>query len=233
MRFIYFSIITFGLSIPVKAQATIPDNYKLVYTHDFEQPQAINTLETTDNDVWRISKGNNGNCMELFGKSEYKPEVRSPFNIAVIKEVLVGDFIFEIKLNQNGREYPHRDLCLVFGINNASNFYYTHIASKADAHANSIFIVNDEPRKSIASERTDGTNWGAEDSWHTVRIVRKTQEGLIEIYFDDMTKPIMTATDTHFKSGYLGFGSFDDTGKFDDIKIWAPNTLEPKTGIFN
>lgn len=228
-----FFLMTFIFCAAVKAQATIPDNYKLVYAQDFEQPQAINTIEMTDSNVWRISKGDDGNCMELFGKSEYKPEVRSPFNIAVIKEVLVGDFIFEIKLNQNGREYPHRDLCLIFGFNNASNFYYTHIASKADAHANSIFIVNDEPRKSIALERTDGTNWGTEDSWHTAKIVRKTQEGLIEIYFDDMTKPIMTATDTHFKSGYLGFGSFDDTGKFDDIKVWAPNTLEPKNGLFN
>lgn len=220
-------------SIEFYAQAVIPDDYKLVYTQDFESKEAINTFEMTDAKVWRISSGENNTCIELFAKSNYTPEVRSPFNIVVIKEVLVGDFIFEIKLNQNGREYPHRDLCLIFGMNNASNFYYTHIASKADAHANSIFIVNDEPRKSIAATRTDGTNWGAEDSWHTARVVRKVEEGLIEIYFDDMTKPIMTATDTHFKSGYIGFGSFDDTGKFDAIKIWAPKTLKPKSGLFN
>ncbi len=233
MKIPFALFVCFTLSIKLCAQATIPEDYKLVYSQDFESPNAIADFEMTDEKVWRISKGSNGNTLELFGKSNYKPEVRSPFNIAVIKEILVGDFIYEIRLNQNGREYGHRDLCLMFGITNASNFYYTHIATKADKYANSIFLVNDEPRKSIASERTKGTNWGAVDDWHTVRIVRKVNEGLIEIYFDDMTAPIMKATDTHFKSGNLGFGSFDDTGKFDDIKVWAPNTLEAKRGLFN
>lgn len=233
MKTYFVPFLCFAFCIKLYAQTTIPDSYKLVYTQDFESSEAINDFEMTDSKVWRISKGDNGNCLELFGKSNYKPEVRSPFNIALIKKVLVGDFIFEIRLNQNGREYGHRDLCLMFGINNASNFYYTHIATKADAHANSIFIVNDEPRKSIASERTEGTNWGAVDDWHTVRIIRTVKEGLIEIYFDDMSSPIMKATDNHFKSGYLGFGSFDDTGKFDDIKIWAPKRIEKKSGIYN
>ncbi|TWO31879.1 hypothetical protein E1J38_010860 [Seonamhaeicola sediminis] len=233
MKLYFVVLLALVFCLKLNAQADIPNNYKLVYAQDFEQPQAIIDLEMTDPDAWRIGKGDNDNCMELFKQSEYKPVVRSPFNIAMIKDILVGDFIFEIRLNQNGREYGHRDLCLMFGINNPSNFYYTHIASKSDAHANSIFIVNDAPRVSIVSERTDGTNWGAMDSWHTVRVVRKVEDGIIEIYFDDMSKPIMKAVDTHFKSGYLGFGSFDDTGKFDDIKVWAPNALKPKTGFFN
>lgn len=216
----------------IHAQSQIPKNYNLVYSQDFESTNAIDDFEMTDDNVWQISKDSTGNCMELLSQSKYEPKVRSPFNIALIKDVLVGDFIFEIKLNQNGREYPHRDLCLMFGITNASNFYYTHIATKADEYANSIFIVNDEPRKSIATERTEGSNWGAIDSWHTVRIVRKVETGLIEIYFDDMSQPIMKSKDTHFNSGYLGFGSFDDTGKFDDIKIWAPRMLEKNEGVF-
>ncbi|MFD2726230.1 hypothetical protein [Hyunsoonleella rubra] len=233
MRSFFFYIFTLGVGIGVQSQADIPDNYKLVYAQNFDQPQAVSDLEMTDDSVWRISKGDFGECVELFGKSSYQPEVRSPFNIAVIKKVLVGDFIFEIKLNQNGREYGHRDMCLFFGLNNASNFYYTHIATKADAYANSIFIVNDEPRKSIALERTEGTSWGTQDSWHTARVVRKVKQGIIEVYFDDMSVPIMIANDTHFKSGYLGFGSFDDTGKFDDIKVWAPEVLKEKSGFFN
>lgn len=233
MRFICLVALVFGLVNSSKAQANIPDNYKLVYSQDFELPQVINDFEMTDSKAWKIGQGKSGKCLELFKQSEYTPEVRSPFNIAMIKDVLVGDFIFEIKLNQNGREYGHRDLCLIFGINNSANFYYTHIASKSDKHANSIFIVNDKPRTSIVAKRTDGTNWGDINSWHTARVVRKVSEGLVEIYFDDMTTPIMEALDTHFKSGYIGFGSFDDTGKFDDIKIWAPEVLNAKQGFFN
>ncbi len=232
MKAYCFFLISFTLSISLYPQSTIPDKYKLVYSEDFESAEAINNFEMTDSNVWRISKGNHGNCLELFGKSKYKPQVRSPFNIALIKKVLVGDFIFEIKLNQNGREYGHRDLCVMFGITNAANFYYAHIATKADAHANSIFIVNDAPRQSIASKRTEGTNWGTVNDWHTVRVVRTVKDERIEIYFDDMNTPIMTATDSHFTSGYLGFGSFDDTGKFDDIKVWAPTLLKQRKGIF-
>jgi hypothetical protein len=32
----------------------------------------------------------------------------------------------------------------------------------------------------------------------------------------------MSATDTTFKEGRLGFGSFDDIGNFDDVRIYVP-----------
>jgi hypothetical protein len=41
----------------------------------------------------------------------------------------------------------------------------------------------------------------------------------IEVYFDDFTKPIMTARDTTFPSGRSGIGSFDDTGDFDEVRL--------------
>lgn len=233
MRASFLFIVSFIFSLKLLAQATIPNNYKLVYAQDFELPQAINDFEMTDASVWKITKENNGHVLELTSQSKYEPIVRSPFNIAMIKNIVVGDFILEVKLNQNGREYDHRDLCLMFGINNASNFYYTHIATKPDDHAHSIFIVNDEPRTSIATKRSNGVNWGDTDSWHTARVVRKVKEGIIEIYFDDITHPIIEAKDTHFVSGKIGVGSFDDTGKFDDIKIWAPQVLKEKNGVFN
>ena len=51
------------------------------------------------------------------------------------------------------------------------------------------------------------------------------------MYFDDMSTPIMEATDHHFDFGRIGFGSFDDTGRFDNIKIWGPG-LYSKEGEF-
>ena len=44
-------------------------------------------------------------------------------------------------------------------------------------------------------------------------------EGSIEVFFDDMDEPTMTAVDHNFKSGRIGVGSFDDTGQFDDIRL--------------
>jgi hypothetical protein len=55
-----------------------------------------------------------------------------------------------------------------------------------------------------------------------VRLERKLSDGTIKVFFDDMIHPIMVAEDKTFGEGYIGFGSFDDTGKIDNIKIWGP-----------
>ncbi|MEZ4849119.1 MAG: hypothetical protein R3B93_10985 [Bacteroidia bacterium] len=225
-------LISVSLPFYVFAQSSIPDGYKLVYSQDFESPQAIRDFEMSDERAWRIGEGATGKTLELFGKSEYEARVRSPFNIALLKDVVVGDFVLEANLSQTGREYGHRDLCLFFGVNTPTNFYYVHIASVADNNANNIFLVNDEPRTNIATKTTKGTDWGKTNSWHTVRIERKVAEGTIKIYFDDMTTPIMETTDTHFDKGRIGLGSFDDTGQFDNLKIWAPTLAKKKVGFF-
>ena len=81
----------------------------------------------------------------------------------------------------------------------------------------SVFLVDGAPRVSIAEERTRGVDWT--DGWHEVRLVREPASGLVEFYFDDLEKPIMTAHDKTFPKGRLGLGSFDDKGMFDDLTI--------------
>ena len=152
-------------------------------------------------------------------QSQYEPPVRSPFNIARIKELSVSDFVVQARMEQTGKEYGHRDMVVVFGYQDPSHFYYVHIATKSDAAANSIFIVNGQPRTSIAKERTNGTDWST--NFHDVRIVRNSTTGSIEVYFDDMDKPIMRAEDKTFLAGGIGFGSFDDTGNLDDVIVWG------------
>ena len=230
--FILLVITNFVFASNLFSQTSIPDNFKLVYAQNFESPQSIRDFEMTDKTAWRIGNGESGNTIELFGKSDYESRVRSPYNIALIKDLFVGDFILEASLSQTGKEYGHRDLCLFFGVTNATNFYYVHIASVADNNANNIFLVNDEPRTNIATKTTNGTNWGETNSWHKVRIERNVEVGSIKIYFDDMTSPIMEANDTHFVEGSIGFGSFDDTGQFDNIKIWSPKLLKKKINFF-
>src|SRR5262249_3902032 len=138
-------------------------------------------------------------------------------NIALITGKVFAGFELDVDLRSTTRDYGHRDLCLIFGYQNPSHFYYVHLGKQADAAANSIFLVNDKPRVSIAEKRTDGTPWT--DGWHHVRIVRSAESGLIGVYFDDMKTPVMTAHDRTFLDGRIGVGSFDDTGMFDQIRI--------------
>ncbi len=118
-----------------------------------------------------------------------------------------------------------------FGMKDPSNFYYTHLATTPDPHAHNIFLVNDEPRVAIADTASEGVAWG-DNQWHRVKIERSLEDGSIKIYFDDMDTPIMQTTDTHFDYGYIGFGSFDDTGRIDNIRIWGPNQDAAASGFF-
>ena len=82
----------------------------------------------------------------------------------------------------------------------------------------------------IATEISKGVTWG-QDAWHKVRVERKAGDGTIKVYYDDLSKPIMVGEDKTFGSGYIGFGSFDDKGKVDNIKIYTPS-VESKPTVF-
>ena len=216
----------------VRLETMVPDDYQLLFREDFEDKGALKRFEMTDPSAWRINKQDDNRSLELFGESEYTPRVRSPRNIAIIADRPFGSFVLEADLMQTGREYGHRDMCLFFGMKDASNFYYTHLATKPDPHAHNIFLVNDEPRVAIGGEVVEGIEWGETPQWHKVRIERKLADGSIKVYFNDMNTPVLAATDQHFDYGYIGFGSFDDTGRIDNIKIWGPKEDLPTEKFF-
>lgn len=164
-------------------------------------------------------------------KSTYNPKHRSPVHIALLKGVAVTDFVMDVELMSTVEPYGHQDLCLFFGFESPEKYYYVHVARAADPNAHNVFIVNDAPRKNIATETTKGVDW-KKDTWHTVRIVRQATTGKIEVYFDDMTKPVMKAEDKTFQSGRVGFGSFDDTGRFRRLTLHAKSVDSKKTEFF-
>jgi hypothetical protein len=221
------------LKCPVHAaESPAGEGAKLLYDQDFQKPDALKDFVMTDPGAWKIAVTNDERALALTRQSQYKPAVRSPVNIALIADKVFTDFVMEVDLIQTGREYGHRDMCLFFGVQNPTNFYYAHIATAADPNAHNIFVVTNAPRKNIARETTKGVNWGL-GVWHKVRLERDTKSGTINVYFDDMSKPIMSAQDKSLGGGHIGFGSFDDTGMIDKIRIWGPNVSTKKAGFFS
>ncbi len=217
----------------IKPSAPVPEGYKLLYSQSFDEADALSGFQFSDPKAWRFSdkgRDDKSGALELHQQSKYKTKVRSPFNIALIGDRVFSDFVLEVDLVQTGREYDHRDMCLFFGFADVAKYYYVHIASIADPNAHNVFIVNEAPRKNFASETTKGAKWG--QTWHRIRLERDTKAGSIKVFFDDMTKPIMVANDKTFLEGHIGFGSFDDTGKVDNIRIWGPAAKEKKGKIF-
>jgi hypothetical protein len=192
--------------------------WPLVLEADFERGD-LSGWDFTDPAAWTITDQEGNHVLDQIRGSQYQPSVRSPLNIALARGVDVGDFVLDLKVQSTGRDYGHRDLCLFFGHQDPSHFYYVHLGKQADPNAHSIFLVNGAARVSIAEDRTQGTPWT--DDWHHVRLVRATKTGLIRVFFDDMDTPVMTAHDATFRHGRLGVGSFDDTGRFDAIRVWG------------
>ncbi|MEM9158414.1 MAG: hypothetical protein AAGB46_05135 [Verrucomicrobiota bacterium] len=230
------------------AAPELPADYVLQYHQDFESQDALDDFMMTDPTAWKQRKIEENRVLALEGKSEYKPPHRSPYNIALIKGLAFGDFILDVDIQQTGVKgtpikqfmeenpdpensggYAHRDHCFFFGFQDPAHFMYIHVAKTGDNNAHNVFVVNDAPRAPITDYRTLGADWGVEE-WRKIRIVRNTQKNTVALYFNDMLTPIMIADDIPFEEGFIGFGSFDDIGWVDNIKIWAPNAnLSSKT----
>ena len=189
----------------------------LVFSEDFEH--GTGRWQTTDDKSWELHERDGGKAFGLNRRiSDYQPKVRSPHNIALIKDLELSDFVLQLKVKSTLDTGGHRDCCLFFGYQNPTQFYYVHLGAKPDAVSGQVTIVKDAPRAPITQNKNP-TPW--DDQWHHVQLVRKLAEGTIEVYFDDMSKPLITATDKTFGKGRVGIGSFDDMNDFDDIKLFG------------
>lgn len=239
LHFATLLLLGFGLLVHVSAESVsrpIPAGYSLRYQQGSPGVAWNADFTFSDPKAWRESKEKDGAALELHGQSDYKPKHRSPFNIALLKDRVFDDFIMEVDVQSTIKPYPHQDLCFFFGFESTERFYYVHLAArrdpvKAESHAHDIFIVKDSPRLAIAKEVSDGVTWG-DNTWHKVRIERQVASGSIRVFFDNNPAPIMHGSDTHFRSGYLGFGSFDDKGKFRNLRVWAPTMKTEKAAFF-
>ena len=206
----------FSCLVLVGAARAADPELPVVFEENFEK--GADRWSPTDPSGWKVKEVNGGHVYSQFKKeSNYKPPHRSPFNISLLKDVTVTDFVLTARVLSTHPDYGHRDAVLVFGYQDPAHFYYVHLGKQADDHANQIFIVNDKPRTKISTKSTTGTPW--DEKWHDVKIVRRAAEGVIEVYYDDMKNPVMLAKDTNFTWGRIGLGSFDDTTDWDDIRL--------------
>jgi hypothetical protein len=216
---IFAAICIFGCQVGNCAENALP----LILKEDFED--GMDRWRTTDpdpaNGVWEIIKTGRREgsaALRVTGMSKYQPPHRSPHSIALLKDIKVGDFELTARVqNTNSTAGPHRDLCIFWGYQDPSHYYYVHFGAQSDPNACQIFIVNDAPRTPITVKTAKGTPWT--NGWHTLKVVQRVEDGTMEAYFDDMETPLMTAKDKTFGAGLVGIGTFDDHGNFDDITL--------------
>ncbi len=210
------------------AQSGVPEGYELVYSQDFTDASVLDDFTFSDQRAWAYGAGDWRGYLDLKGGGRYKPKHRSPLNIALIDDLLLADFVLEVEAWQTGREYGHRDLSLFFGFEGPNRYYYAHLATEPDDRAHNIFLVDNADRTPMGAIPDEGVDW--DRGWKRVRVER--QDGSLRVYFDGEKQPTVSTDRDPLGWGRVGFGSFDDTGRFSKVRIWAPDSRRAQASAF-
>ncbi|MFC5745167.1 PQQ-dependent sugar dehydrogenase [Actinomadura rugatobispora] len=174
---------------------------------------------------WRFENGQ----VVLAEAGAERPGPRRPFEYAVLqKGPAVGSSRIDAKVRLDTPvEVSNRDVIIVFGYKSDTEFYYAHLSSDNTIYPhNGIFVVNNADRLRIDGQwngnrqAPKGAPPAIKDAaWHDVQVEHCAGTGEIAVYVDGGRKPIMTAVDTTFGSGRVGFGSFDNVGRLRDLTV--------------
>ncbi|SCG56715.1 Glucose/arabinose dehydrogenase, beta-propeller fold [Micromonospora echinaurantiaca] len=157
---------------------------------------------------------------------ESRPGPRRPFEYAVLT---AGPAWSSVEVEARVRldtpvEITNRDVIIVFGWRSDTEFYYAHLSTDHTIYPhNGIFKVDNADRERIDHQwngRSRGANPAITDAdWHKVRVKHLPATGEIAVYVDGHKDPLMTAKDTTFGFGRVGFGSFDNVGRLRHLTV--------------
>ena len=170
---------------------------------------------------WRVVNRDGGNVYELTAPGE-PGKVRAPtsWSLWTGRDVDSFEFVGRMRCYTDPSNLQ-RDMCILFHYQDPTHFYYVHFAGSSDEVHNIIGLVNGRDRVKINFESSGQSSARLRDrAWHRFKVTFDALTGAIEAFLDDMDLPILTAYDRTIGRGLVGIGSFDDTGCFDDLKLW-------------
>ena len=195
-----------------------PPELPLLVSDDFEAGSAA-AWTPGDPARWRVGEAGGNHFYELTAPGAAGP-IRAPTSWSVLTKPEVSEFVLTGRLRcETDAANIRRDMCVLFGFQDSTHFYYVHFSASSDAVHNVIALVNGSDRVKVNLEPEGKSIFRLTDKgWHDFKVVREAG-GRIAAYLDDMATPILTARDTTLGRGKVGVGSFDDTGAFDDIRL--------------
>ncbi len=229
MKYTLTPLLLLIFTIAVHAQSDAFKTYKVVYSQSFSKDKCTNDFEFSDQSKWLISKnGKTGKSLKCLGTGDYQSALEGPSVVAVLRDYLLTDFVVEMDVTQNGKDYSLLDFCIFFGIKDKEHYCYAQIASKADRKSHNIFMVNGDKPKRIGEIKTKGVIWGMKD-WQHIRMERTLADKSVKVYYND--ELIFETSDELFDQGHIGFGSTRSAIKIDNLKVTAPS-FETKEHTF-
>lgn len=200
-------------------------------------PKSAGDLVFSDPAAWKFVTDDNGRSDLALQydrkayKSPYNPKHRSPVHVALLRQFPFTDVVMDVEVMSTTEPYGHQDACLFFGFQDPQHFYYAHLAPEPDANAHNVFIVDDAPRKNLLEPQKKGVTW-KKDAWHQLRLARRASTGAVEVFFDDLANPVLKAEDKTFNKGFVGFGSFDDTARFRNLRVYTKDLVIDRQADF-
>ena len=138
----------------------------------------------------------------------------------------------EVRLDES-TSVSNRDVVLIWNYQSPTRFYYAHLSQDNTIYPhNGIFVVNDADRLRIDDQWNGsvGAPPAVDDmDWHDVSVRYDAASGRIAVHVDGAAEPLMTATDTTFSGGRVGFGSFDNFGRARELSVTGSPVLPAAT----
>lgn len=181
-------------------------------TPSLDGPAAAEAWEFQHPDSWVIEDG----ILRIATPGRPGGPIRKPAEWAILRSEPLEDVVVEAEVRADAPvTRMGRDVLVFFGYQSPTRFYYAHLSNETSAPHNGIFLVNDADRARI----DDGTAVPRlmDDAWHRVRLERESSTGAVRVYLDDVLT--LEASDTTFRNGRVGFGSFDDPAAFRSIRV--------------
>lgn len=171
-----------------------------------------------DPKAWEWSGEGAETGLHLKKQSDFKPKVRSPFNLAWFTGGEWESFTLTAEVRLDLFNEGNNDVCIAFGKQSDTKFYYAHLGEKADKVHLQIHLVNDADRRSITWQGSPSLAWKP-GVWHKIKLERDVSSGLVRVWFDG--QEVLSAVDQTLGKGEIGLGSFDDLGSFRNVEIKA------------
>ena len=148
---------------------------------------------------------------------------RRPVKFALWKPGCVSDFEVKVKVRRKGKS-----LLVAFGFQDRLHFYYAHVSLDDGDYRvhNGIFKVDGGERYRIGG--TGAKPALPTTDWHTVRVVRKTGPGTIEVYIDGQPLDPTTGIDQNHPALRSSLSRYaEESGGAEEASI----PLAPATGL--
>ncbi len=219
---VYFLILVCSIACGKRDTNELP----LLANYDFEDG-TTKGLQPNFPENWRVVKEETSMVYELTAPGQ-RGEVRAPSSWSLLSGHDVTSFVFSGRLKCKAEtSNTNRDMCLFFHYQDPTHFYYVHFSAISDKGHNIIGLVNGADRVKINIEPPGESVFRLTDMlWHRFKVTCNSSTGDIKAYLDDMETPVLTVRDTTFTHGLVGFGSYDDTGYFDDIMLQGKKNTE-------